>query len=76
MDILNKIKQFFYLDNRSEKELNEDMTDAGIWNQPVDKTYWNRTDFKSHEGLNIKKLCRKLDLMNNDDTTNKQQKTS
>lgn len=66
MDILNKIKQFFYVDNRTDQQFAESMFEAGIWNRPKDKSYWNRTNFDTHEGLNIRRLCKKLDLMNND----------
>ena len=65
--LVYKIKQFlndrYYAFIDDEQELARYMKEQGIWNNPKDKSYWNRIDFDSHEGLDIKRLCRKLDLM-------------
>ena len=73
MSILKKLKTKYeqwtynnWVNSLDEQELTTHYTDTGFWNNPKDKSYWNRTDFESHEGLNIRKLYRKLDLMNNE----------
>ena len=72
MNILKKIKTRYeewkynnWVNSLNEKELTAHYIDIGFWDiDQNDKTRYNRTDFESHEGLNIKRLCRKLDIMN------------
>ena len=66
--ILNKIKQFLndrhYAFIDDEQGFARYMEEQGLWNNPKDKSYWNRTDFDSHEGLVIPRFNKKLIILN------------
>lgn len=74
MELLKKLKTKYlewkhnnWVNSLNEQELAEYYTSIGYWNKisnnPKDKSYYNRTDWND-EGFNVRKLCKKLDLMN------------